>query len=696
MLSLFLSISCNLPSSRQTGLDENYFKKQIQELTKGRWPVSGRLAGIGEQIPGKAEWTTDINLDLSRLNVDLEKEMARNPSPGLQNYQALAEFLNARSEKARAMLTKALSTAPDNPTLVNNLAVAYLTLADESSNQLPRYLALETVDQALNNGMVTQELLTNRALILQSLHLKTQVKEAWATFLELEPSSSPWRSAALKSLAELENTPDKQWAEAKKKLVTVIAEGDQATVGEIADRFPGKTRDWMETRLLAWAEGEKRALADVEALAESFSSKDRDPIELVLAIRAAAPELKAKLAKGLALIGEPYRGSKSAAPGAERAVRESLQLFGGLEPFQSRAKYQQVRILYALGEYRTITEQTDLLATFSKRNYKRLQARLQGAMATSFGLNDDFASYYRLYHKAYDIFTLLGDRKSAARSGMNTASALTIFGAPDAALNMRTEQLSLTDYVTDPGDLALIYTGIAEDLAALGLEHAASYFFRICYELALQSGDTASTVQATRELALHLYRTGRAAEANTLLQEAFAECPKIENPEDRTEEEAKLYLTQGEMQLGELPEQAASSLITAAELFEKRGYDTHLTLLRHLLAGAQLRQSQNGAALQTVLEGIEMVEKRRPREQQQFKVSYIDQWAAGLFDQAVDLYRQEGNWLEALLTSSRARALSLADRLKPNGKTRPMPESLGEKLPPNQRIIYYHLLQERL
>ena len=77
----------------------------------------------------------------------------------------------------------------------NDLAVAYLALAEQRQRLEPLLLALERVDEALAIDPALSAALFNRALILDRLHLLAMAYNAWSRFLENE-SRGPWRAEA--------------------------------------------------------------------------------------------------------------------------------------------------------------------------------------------------------------------------------------------------------------------------------------------------------------------------------------------------------------------------------------------------------------------------------------------------------------------------------------------------------------------
>lgn len=125
-----------------------------------------------------------------------------------ESYHALGRlYLAERSfEKAREQFGKALAKDQNDPQLQSDMAAALLELGQKADEaQRAQYLgeAAQYLDRALQLKPSLPEALFNRALVYQHLRLRTQAKDAWRKYLEID-STSPWAKEADRNLKELE------------------------------------------------------------------------------------------------------------------------------------------------------------------------------------------------------------------------------------------------------------------------------------------------------------------------------------------------------------------------------------------------------------------------------------------------------------------------------------------------------------
>jgi CHAT domain-containing protein len=98
-------------------------------------------------------------------------------------------------DRAVTTLDQARRAKPNDPDILNDLAVAYLAVGERDQQLRPMLRALDTVEQSLARDSAHVSALFNRALILDRLYLRASARRAWARYLAREHDPD-WRKEA--------------------------------------------------------------------------------------------------------------------------------------------------------------------------------------------------------------------------------------------------------------------------------------------------------------------------------------------------------------------------------------------------------------------------------------------------------------------------------------------------------------------
>ena len=101
---------------------------------------------------------------------------------------------NPRSiDRAVEALERASRLAPNNAGFLNDLAAAYVALAERDQQLLPMLKALDAIERAMACDSTLSAVLFNRALILERLYLLRGAERAWTRYTAAE-QRAPWRA----------------------------------------------------------------------------------------------------------------------------------------------------------------------------------------------------------------------------------------------------------------------------------------------------------------------------------------------------------------------------------------------------------------------------------------------------------------------------------------------------------------------
>ena len=147
-------------------------------------------------------------------------------------------------DRAVEALERASRLAPNNAGFLNDLAAAYVALAERDQQLLPMLKALDAIERAMACDSTLSAALFNRALILERLYLLRDAERAWTRYTAAE-RRAPWRAEG----------------EARLRLVRARL-GTNArleAIDSLAARDDSSARRELRTRVERWPEGARDA-----------------------------------------------------------------------------------------------------------------------------------------------------------------------------------------------------------------------------------------------------------------------------------------------------------------------------------------------------------------------------------------------------------------------------------------------------
>ncbi|HJQ39731.1 MAG TPA: CHAT domain-containing protein, partial [Thermoanaerobaculia bacterium] len=645
-------------------------------------PILARLSGgfpyrIANVLRGPGDDTdTQNRLEFLSAAAKIQKKVAADRS--VENLHALgvAYLLLHDPTNATVALENALTAETHaasvfqgiprskNAELLSDLAAAYYT-RQGSAKLTFQAKAVEAVQGAWRLKK-TPEIAWNRALIIESLHIREDAREAWEQCLKLD-AGSQWSAEAQRRLDDLARAfESERWPAAQRQLASMPLNRD-ALIGAI-NPFRQQVRVWCEDELLpSWGEASlkgdpqadellRRAMAIGAALeAANGESVIRRAAE---AIRNARREDVALLARGHIAFGKGRRAflnskSSECLRWMTNAVSE---LRPALTPFAVRAQSEQAAAIFMLNDYPRAQATVQHLL----REQQNESATAPGVMARLHWLagvlnwqTGNPAEAARHCQLALDLFQRIGERDYEAVLHTIVADILVTEGKRDEAREHRDQALALLDQtgneryrhgiIFEAAYAAIMDTQPA--LAELLIDRV------VTHDVASRNPVNACTSLMWRSA----YRASRRASdlAQRDLSEARGFCENIDDPAVRERSVANLSVADGIVARDRGATPDPRQLDAAISYFERTQSRLGLRTAYLTRARAHAAARNDAAAEGDFRAAIEQSEATRDRiDEADARVSFT-----ATADEVVDAY------VEFLIDRRReTEALEIADR----------------------------------
>ncbi|HEX2120186.1 MAG TPA: CHAT domain-containing protein, partial [Thermoanaerobaculia bacterium] len=172
----------------------------------------------------------------------------------LGNWDGAVEKMEAalRQETQREDRAQAIAESK-NVALLSDAAAAYHARGRNLDEPRSFVIAVEAAERAWRLAP-SPETAWNRALAIESLHLRESSIAAWGDYLKLDPDS-PWAGEVRERIARLQKpTTADEWTKQNVRLEEALKAGDGRTAVQIVRAFPLQARMLAEhTYLLDWA-----------------------------------------------------------------------------------------------------------------------------------------------------------------------------------------------------------------------------------------------------------------------------------------------------------------------------------------------------------------------------------------------------------------------------------------------------------
>jgi CHAT domain-containing protein/tetratricopeptide (TPR) repeat protein len=674
---------------------------------------TGRLASTSERSEAQVESAAAVRAFgddsfAARAAVEslIEQDLGEERNAPALAASGVRRLLSGDCDRSIAALEEALELAPSDPRILNDLAVAHSTCAEQTGGARPLDVlkAVGYATRAARDG--GPEAAYTLASALDSLHLRRPAREEWARYLEVDRSPSPWANHAKRRLEALSRpTVREAWEGIRGDLLSMASAGDTEVVRTLAERYAvqiqREAEQWL-TGLLPSAvlDGEVARAAELAAALQVVGralGPDRGGHPLLAATVELAPgavtarELARSYRElGMALEALERLDGTAAYPPAERA---SLSMTRAGAAYAGRAGYVVAACLYMGGAY----DEARGAATSSLEAARAARDPVaEGRSLELLGLVDSIdgrlGSAVRRMEAAREVYRRARwpGRVAAAEGGI--AEVLGLVGDEQRAWRYLLSSLGGIESVSRSYVRLRVWTQALE-AARLRYPEVASRFA----DAALESvaGEPHPLLQSTAWLRHARAREGRGDLQGALqdLEEAnewFGQIPDGDPSKDVTLR--SLLEAEAGFLIATDPQRARPLLDRVAELdreTENHAGAPEIEWLRGRLDRALGERTQARERFESAVDGLgrhaASVESLLDRVQ--FQV----QWRE-LHDDAVGFLAELGDPGAALEIAERSRWIAGARRA-PDDAT---PEALAARLPVEAAVVAYRVLPERL
>ncbi len=653
----------------------------------------------------------------------IEEDASRNPSVADLHALGVAYITTGETSKAIATFEKALRqetgeasimraiTLSKRPALLNDLVAAYYTdlLRNDALGVQAR--AVEAAKAAWELEK-TPEIAWNRALIMESLHIRETAQEAWRDYLKLDPVSD-WSKEAKKRLERVSQpTEAERWPAARDRLS--VMPPDPAAMLPIVGDFRQQVRFWCEDGLLpAWGEAELKHDAAADAIltragalakALEMSSGEQSTRRAVDAIRAASPRDTALLAGGHSAYGAGRHAilESNAADSLRHMSAAVRMLPPSLTPFAVRARTEEAAAMYSLNDYENALDRFQQLLQHEVPGDMVsfvIPGRIHWAAGVANSLIGHPARAAEHYELALQQFSRAGERDHEAMQHCLLADITVTLGKAEKARWHRRRALELLEETGHAERRHVVvfeaaYAAIVDDqpaLAGILLDNV------VAHDLSRKNAIGACTSLMWRSA----YRSTQheTVLAQNDLTQARAACGSIPDPAVRERSLANVALAEAIVNratgVADLPQ-----LDTAIAYFEKSRSRIWLRTAYLTRARAFAEADDLASAERDFRAAIAVDESERNEiKEWETRVSF-----AATADDVVDAYvgflLDQGRTREAFEVADGSRARELVD--SPSAKWRlesgksSIVDDLQVRLPSHTALVEYRVVGERI
>ncbi len=669
----------------------------LKELKAAIRPTEGRLSGdfsyaLFPTLP-KGSTIAEIAAIVRALRSRRDALMPFN-----LDLLAHLELAAGRSQEAARLLARAFQEIPNNTSLLNDLAVVALEEGTKSG-RAQRFLdAFDLATRAVSFKPRCAEAWFNRALVLEHLFLPSAAALDWQRYLALDPNSR-WAGEARQHLEKL------RLAEANGTGSIKTTKSTQEAEWTTDDSQ--KVREKIEDDLLpSWAEAvergdgdeAKRALSEALALADTLVEAGADSLAQDVVSQIAQTgrggERWRRLARGHLLLGhgrfdlKAHRINKAYAELKEA----SATLADVASPAVVLARLQVATALYQANLNATaLSELSRLAKDPSLSHYPIFRARVKWMLGlTELRLGNPGIAV-NAYESALELVHAQHEAKSSAALESLLAESLDVAGRPIEAWDHRYQALAWSAGQLPSTRVYNIFDDTVLALALQGHFDLALLFQERLLLVTAALGHREETALTLLRGARILVRLDRNNEANTELEKAIGNLKWITDPPTRQRIISEADLVRSEITGKSDPSTAIASL---SRVIAFRPQPEFLRARAELF----IREGDLSAAEKDLSRAIDSVENRRKTfGATSDRIPVLDQ-AAGMFSSLLSIQLRSDKADAGFLTTERARAHALLDRLHMGAFTKAPTSSLAlfACLPRNTVVADFAVVDGRL
>jgi len=607
----------------------------------------------------------------------------------LQHAAAIAKLLTNEQREAIERLTKYTAEHPDDARAWSDLAAAHHASAVRYGNAADDSRALAAVDRALKIDPNLAEARFNRAVILESLGIFAQARQAWDQYLQLDSTSEWAREARRRRDALPSISSQSRFKNELQDLEKRAAAGDARFVAQ----FPEESRRFAENATLgqwaaAYARGDaaeaQRRLAIARTIGNELRARSGEHLlaDLVAAIDRAGDVQRARLAEAHAAFARGY-AQRSPDAAREQYLRAAA-LFGDT-PGVVWARYFAAN---AATDVETALREFELLSSITSDRHKALFAQIERERGMAEARQVHWSSAIEHYKVALALFTGLGERSSAARTSALIAESSSFLGRRDDAWNAWSAALRAFSEAGPEIYVAQLLNVVANAESLSKHPEEAMSLFDLATEERHVSPALRSEILFRR--AMLSARAGDSAGAAGFIARGQLAAARIPDERARENTLADLDVAEGiAFCASNNPQRALGPLTRAVNLREEsRQMLLPATLFERARAFRSLGRSDEAMAdLQAAVAAVES--QRKPIEWRDTKSGALD-GVDEIYTTLAELLLERGQSREAFITADRAAAHAFygADATGPVTSL----DALQQRLDPRAVVVEYLVL----
>ena len=671
------------------------------------------------QRRGLSAGTRDLSPDVRIALARIEKEFTDHRTARNLHHLGVARLVAGEIDKSVAALEDASRGVATDPSLMSDLAAAYLVRGSTAGRREDIAKAASQAEKATLANPSFAEAFFNRGLAFEALSLQHDARATWERYLQLD-SRSAWADEARRHLRALSDRPAPPWDSALAALRDSNRCREDAVVVGALNASPVRARDYFEDELLpswgdAYLAGKREEatsrLRCARALGEGFAGAgDLMARDAVSAIQASSSSSGGKNALALAAAHQLFRDGrrlfeesrfKEAEARFHDASSQLRQAGSGFELeatfFAARSAYRQQRIDDVL------TSLARLIDAATPRGYLYLVARLHRLRGVIEEGQSSFAAVLEDYRAALSHYDQTHDAENVAGVHNLLAQHLQTLGEPRESWEHLFQALASFSVVSSALQRYQILLVAIQKCTHDDLPDVALHFQNAFLENARawpSGAATGATVNAYLQRARVLRRLGDLKSGEQDVNEARRLLVEVRDRDLAERWNIEILLTEAENWQDARPADAVRALTEAIGRLQRTGSTLKLPYFFVVLGRARLASGDIDEAQADFQRGIDAFEEQhRTVDSPQSRVSHFDEsW--DVFADMIRLQLQQRKRPDvALAYVERGRARTLLELVTRRGV---LPirahdiSALQRRIPRHVAVLSFAVLRDQL
>jgi CHAT domain-containing protein len=632
-------------------------------------------------------------------------------SPSYRRAAALFELRTADTStrgisRAIRSLEGARRLAPHDPTVLNDLAVAYLELGQRDQRLEPMLRALDAIEQALERDSTSAPALFNRALISERLYLNASARSAWLRYLAVERNAQ-WRAEADQHLARLTARRDRAWPDIRS---SPLQDGGSPpdTIIALVAYAPQDARDSAFALLREWGmsirSGQKaratNLLVTVRAIARSLDSLDLDR-SVSLAVHAIDADTtdRARLARmasalvdladGTALF---WKGSTNSAIACLTRAEGALRSLGS--PAARWAAFYHAWSEIEQGHHTSADQRFARLLSKATPQEPALRGKALWGQGVSQLRRANYENAIRQYRASRDSLVRAREPENDAGIFYVLSEALELAGQSSAARDEAYRGLKRLSPFRRSNYLNNHLTNVALLARREGLGYAAVAIVQEVLDVAPRVGKPQVVAWANRAYARELMMLGRRAAAHAALDSAERWIDSIPAGTVHARVAADVRFVSAQLARGENPRQARKTLAAVAATFAKQKLQMHVARALYEESVAAAAAGDSADARRTLDQAIGAIERQSRSFTSTDARATFSETVENLFDEMMNRQLAAKHRDSAFVYLERGRQAAWSGGATPTDKLDL--DRIRLLLPPDMLVVEYAVLPTQL